>query len=54
MARIGGVGDVDRYGAEHPRVRGDGVEHPAHSAATAIAHNHRHPTLRGAVRDLWH
>ena len=55
MARVGGVGDVGRYGAEHPRVRGDGVEHPAHPAATAIAHDHRkRATLRVPVRGLWH
>ena len=55
MARVGGVSDVGRYGAEHPRVRGDGAEHPAHPAATAIAHDHwKHATLRGSVRGLWH
>jgi hypothetical protein len=52
MARVGGVGDVGRYGAEHPRVRGDGAEHPAHPAAAAIAHYHRKRAARVPVRGL--
>ena len=54
MARVGGVGDVDRYGAKHPRVRRDRAEHSAHPAATAIAHDHRkHATLCRPVRGLF-
>ena len=55
MARVSGVSDVGRHGAEHASVRGDGAEHPAHPAATAIAHDHRrHATLRGPIRGVWH
>ena len=55
MARVGGMGDIGRYGAEHPRVRGDGVQHPAHPAATAIAHDDRkRATLPVTVHGLLH
>ena len=51
MPRVGGMGNVERYRTEHPRVRGDGAEHPAHSAATVIARDHRKPR-RCAVRSV--